>query len=91
MSYKNVLAIGIIVFILELILMGLWFYQVQPETQAALDIFMVIPILFGINLLLGLLFYFVKKPVGLLFLANSILCPLLFYAVWIMWFTYWSG
>lgn len=90
MSYRNVLTLGITVFILEFLLIGLWFYQVQPETQGALDIFMVIPILFGINLLLGLLFYFVKKPVGLLFLANSILCPILFYAIWIMWFTYWS-
>lgn len=90
MSYRSVLTLGITVFILEFLLMGLWFYQVQPATQAAIDIFKVIPILFGINLLLGLLFYVVKKPVGLLFLANSILCPLLFYAIWIMWFTYWS-
>ncbi len=78
------------VFIIELIFMVLWFNQAQPESESALPIFYVIPILFVINLLIGLLFYFIKKPIGILFLANSILCPILFYAAWIMWFTYWA-
>jgi hypothetical protein len=34
--------------------------------------------------------YFLKKPFASLFLANSIICPLIFYALWIMWFTYWA-
>ncbi len=90
MSYSKVIAICILFFVLELIAMIVWFYRAQPETISALNVFNVIPILFGINLLVGLLFYFVKKPIGLIFLANSIMSSLLFYSIWIMWFTYWS-
>ncbi|MBT8205684.1 MAG: hypothetical protein KJO20_09940 [Eudoraea sp.] len=90
MTYKKVLTIGIAVFILELMLIPGWFYLAQPGSQSAIDLLLVIPVLFGINLLFGILFYRIKKPVGLLFFANAILAPLLFFAAWIMWFTYWA-
>lgn len=90
MSHKSIITTGILVFFIEIAVIVLWFNQAQPASESALPIFYVIPILIGANLLLGLLFYFIKKPIGLLFLANSILCPILFYAAWIMWFTYWS-
>ena len=90
MSHKRLMAIGFLIFILEIGLIALWFYRAEPTMLSAMDIFKVIPILFGINLLTGLLIRLIHKPVGLLFLANSILCPLIFYASWIMWFTYWA-
>ncbi len=90
MKHARLIQIGTIILLLESILIVLWFYQAQPETKTALDVFTVVPILFGVNLILGLIIYFLKRPVGLLLLANSVLCPLIFFAVWIMWFTYWS-
>ena len=79
---------GILIF--EIIIIGIWFYESQPEAKTSIDLFMVIPILFGINLILGLLFYLANKPWAILFFANSIICPFVFYAIWIMWFTYWA-
>lgn len=90
MVHARLIQIGTLILLLESILIVLWFYQAQPETKTALDVFTVVPILFGVNLILGLIIYFYKRPVGLLLLANSVLCPLIFFAVWIMWFTYWS-
>ncbi len=90
MVHARLIQIGTLILLLESILIVLWFYQAQPETKTALDVFTVVPILFGVNLILGLIIYFLKRPVGLLLLANSVLCPLIFFAVWIMWFTYWS-
>ncbi len=84
------MAIGFLVFLLETGLIALWFYRAEPAMLSALDIFMVIPVLFGINLFAGFLIRFLSKPLGLLFILNSILCPLIFYASWIMWFTYWA-
>lgn len=90
MKYPRIIQIGFLILVVELVLIGLWFYQAQPESQSAMDIFTLVPILFGANIILGLLSYFFDKPIGLLLFANSVLCPLLFYAVWIMWFTYWA-
>ena len=88
MKYIKTITYGII--ILEIIIIGLWFYQVQPEAKASIDLFMVVPILFGINLTIGLLLYFLYKPWAIIFFANAVICPIIFYATWIMWFTYWA-
>lgn len=50
--------------------MVLWFYLAQPKTEEGIDVFKVVPILFGINLLLGIVFYYLKKHVGLIFMGN---------------------
>tara|TARA_R110002020_G_scaffold184944_8_gene382255 strand:+ start:2590 stop:2874 length:285 start_codon:yes stop_codon:yes gene_type:complete len=81
---------GIGIFIIELVLMGIWFYWMKPESNSAMGILQIVLYLFGVNLIIGLILYFLKKPLATLFLANSILCPLIFYAIWIMWFTYWA-
>ena len=90
MSHKKLIAIGFVLFILEIGFMALWFYLAEPAMVSALDVFKVIPIIFGMNLLIGFLIRLINKPVRLLFIGNSILCPLVFYASWIMWFTYWA-
>ena len=65
-------------FLMEFALMTLWFYIVRPESESSIDVFWVVPVLFGINLLIGIILYFIKKPIGLIFLGNSIFCPYFF-------------
>ncbi|WP_088341925.1 hypothetical protein [Robiginitalea sediminis] len=91
MRYKSIMKLGLGLLLLQFAGMVLYFYLAQPEGEAALPVFTVVPILLGANLLLGLLFYFYKRPIGLLFFGNAVLSSLLFFAVWIMWFTYWAG
>ena len=88
MKQSKIFIYGILTF--EIIIIGFWFYKSQPEAKTSIDLFKVIPILFGINLMVGLLLYFIKKPLAILFFANAIICPMVFYATWIMWFTYWA-
>lgn len=90
MNYKTTVLLGLGILILELIGIGVWFARIKPDSEAAMDLFYVVPILFGINLVLGGILYFIRKPLGLVFFANSVLCPIIFYASWIMWFTYWA-
>ena len=90
MEHNKTVKYGIGVFIIESILMGIWFYTMKPHSSTAFGLLQIVLLLFGINLILGLMLYFLKKSFGTLFLANSIICPLIFYALWIMWFAYWA-
>jgi len=90
MVYNKKVKYRIAIFIIEIIVIGIWFYVIKPESNVAFDILEIVLLLFGINLIIGLILYFLKKPFAVFFLANTIICPLLFYAIWIMWFTYWA-
>jgi len=90
MSHNRLMAIGFLVFLLEIGLIALWFSLAEPAMLSALDIFKVIPVLIVINLFAGFLIRMIYKPLGLLFILNAVLCPIIFYASWIMWFTYWA-
>ncbi len=79
---------GIGIIIVEFMLIASWFYVSQPETTLVYDLPLISLFLLGINLILGLLLYFFKKQLSLIFFANSIICPLVFFAIWIMWFLY---
>ena len=88
MKHRKIVVYGII--ILESILMGIWFYVKKPDSDVALTVLSIVLLLLGINLILGLLSYFLKKPFSVLFFANALICPLIFYAIWIMWFTFYA-
>tara|TARA_R110001632_G_scaffold193046_3_gene313940 strand:+ start:4762 stop:5046 length:285 start_codon:yes stop_codon:yes gene_type:complete len=90
MEHKIVVRYGLAILIIETILMGLWFYIENPELKAALNVLKIVLILAGINLVLALISYFLKKSFTVLFVANAIITPVIFYALWIMWFTYYA-
>ena len=90
MEHNKIMKYVIGISLIETIIVGIWFYVTKPESSTAFGILAFVLVLFGINLILGLLFYFLKKRFSGLFFANSIICPLIFYASWIIWFTYWA-
>ena len=90
MEHKKIVQYGIGILIIETILMGIWFYSMKPESQIGLNLLQFVFVLFGVNLIFGLLLYFLKKPLFVIFFANTIICPFIFYALWIMWFTYFA-
>lgn len=90
MNHRQIVQYGIGILLIESILMGIWFYVMKPESDVAFNILSIVLLLLGINLILGLLSYFLKKPFSALFFANAIICPFIFYAIWIMWFTFYA-
>jgi len=88
MKHRKIVVYGII--LLESILMGIWFYVKKPESDVALNVLSIVLLLLGINLILGLILYLLKKPFSMFFFLNTIICPLIFYAIWIMWFTFYA-
>ena len=90
MNSKRILKYGIGILILEIILLGLWIYQMEPDPSISIGIVLILPFLFGLNVIIGLILYFFKKSLSKLFLINSIICPLIFYALWSLWFMNWN-
>ena len=90
MEHNKIMKYVIGISIIELVIIGIWFYITKPESSTAFGILEIVLVLFGFNLILGLILYFLKKRISVILLANSIICPLIFYASWIMWFTYWA-
>ena len=88
MKQNNILKYGIGIFILEIILIGIWFYTMRPDSTDVIGVLQITLLLFGINLIFGLILYLLKNPFAVLFLTNSIMCPIIFYAFWIMWFSF---
>ena len=87
MERNKIMNYVIIFSILQFIIIGIWFYVMKPESSTSLGILEIVFVIFGINLILGMILYFLQKRIFMLLLANSIICPLIFYAFWIMWFT----
>jgi len=90
MNSKTIFKYGIGILILEIILLGLWIYAMEPDPSISIAIVLIVPILFGINLIVGLILFFLKKPFSKIFFVNSIICPLIFYAFWSLWFMNWT-
>ena len=90
MKHRTILKYGIGILILEIILLGLWIYVLKPDPSISIGIVLILPIIFGINLIIAIILYFLKKPISKLFFANSIICPIIFYAFWNLWFMNWA-
>ena len=86
MSLNTKIKYGIVILILEIILLGLWIYSMKPDPSVSIGIVLIVPILFGINLIIGVTLFYLKKPFSKLFLVNAFVCPLIFYALWNLWF-----
>lgn len=61
MKHGKIVQYGTGILIIETILMVIWFYLMKPESDVGLNILQVTLVLFGINLILGFLLYFLKK------------------------------
>lgn len=81
----NILGLAVI----EFGLIWLWVYKMEPDPSISIGIVLISPILFGLNLIAGLILYFLKKPLSKMFFVNSIICPMIFYAFWSLWFMNW--
>lgn len=91
MEYKRLLNLGILLFVLQLIGIGIWFFVIQPEKRHLLNTLGIALFLVGLNLLVGLAFFLLKKnDTSKLFYGNSVLGPLIFFAWWIIWFLYYA-
>ena len=77
--YVNVL----IALVLQVFLLGLWVYTINPDPSLSILVLLIVPVLFGINLIIGGILYFLKKPIAKWFFINALVAPAIFFAFWI--------
>ncbi|MFL0354770.1 hypothetical protein [Xanthomarina sp. GH4-25] len=82
---KILVGIGVLILLIDIFLLKIWVADIEP------NIFMSNGISFprfktiGINLLIAIVLYFIKKRYSALFFINAIVCPLLFTFFWNSW------
>lgn len=86
MNSKTIIKYGIGLLILEIILLGFWTYQMEPDPSVSIGIIIIVPFLFVLNIIIGILFYLFKSKLSNIFFINSIVCPLIFFGIWNLWF-----
>jgi len=86
MNSKKIIKYGIGLLIFEVILLGFWTYQMEPDPSVSIGIIIIVPLLFVLNIIIGILFYLFKSKLSNLFFINSIVCPLIFFGIWNLWF-----
>lgn len=86
MNIRKIIKYGIGILIIEIILLGYWTYQMEPDPSVSLGIIIIVPFLFVLNIIIGVVLFLFKSKLSNLFFINSIICPLLFFGIWNLWF-----
>ncbi len=90
MKSKGLIIIGLIIVVLETMIFGLWIYSEKPTPDISIALIIILPLIFGANIVVGLILYFVKKrQTANIVFANSFVGPVIFYFLWTLWFIDW--
>ncbi|MFV8360062.1 hypothetical protein [Flavobacterium sp. LS1P3] len=85
-SKKKIIIYSIGFLILETLFLGLFIYNMKPDPSVSIALVLIIPFLFILNIIVATVLYFFKKEIAKLFFVNSIISPIIFYALWSLWF-----
>ena len=87
MKLKGIIITGLIIVVLETSVFGLWIYSAKPTPDISIALILILPLIFGANIVVGLILYFVKKrQTANIVFANSFVGPVIFYFLWSIWF-----
>ena len=82
---KLLVGIGVLILLIDIFLLKIWVADIEPNIFMSNGIAFPRFITIGINLLIAIILYFIKKRYSILFLVNAIVCPLLFTFFWNSW------
>jgi hypothetical protein len=90
MKSKRLIIIGLALIVIETLIFGLWIYSEKPTPDVSIALVIIVPFLFGVSIILGLVFYLLKRrPIANLIFLNSVIAPTIFYFLWTLWFMGW--
>lgn len=91
MNNRRLIILGIVIIVAESICFRLWVYIEQPDPSVSIGELLVIPVLFGVNILIGTALYFLKqRQIFRLFFINALVAPIIFHLVWTSWYAGWT-
>lgn len=82
---KLLVGIGVLILLIDILLMKYWISNIKP------DLFMSVGVeshrleIFGVNILIGIIVFFIKKRLSILFFINTIVCYWIFSFFWNSW------
>lgn len=82
---KLLVGIGVLILLIDIFLLKIWVADIEPHIFMSNGILFPRFITIGINLLIAIVLYFIKKRYSILFLINAIVCPILFTLFWNSW------
>jgi len=91
MNNRGLIILGIIIVVVEAIGFRLWILSEQPDPSVSIGEILIIPILFGVNVIIGTALYFLnQRKVFRLFFINALVAPIIFHFNWTTWYSGWT-
>ena len=75
---KILLGIGVLILLIDIFLMKYWVSNIKPDPFMSVGIKAYGLEIFGVNILIGIIVFFFRKKLAILFFVNAIVCYLLF-------------
>ncbi|AUP80911.1 hypothetical protein [Flavivirga eckloniae] len=82
---KLLIGIGILILLIDIFLMKYWVSTIKPDPFMSIGLKSYRPRIIGLNVLIGIIVFFFKKRLSILFFVNSIVCYWIFSFFWNNW------
>ncbi|WP_397447831.1 hypothetical protein [Polaribacter sp. R77954] len=82
---KLLTGIGVLILVVDILLMKYWVETIKPDPFISFTAKSYRPYIFIGNIIIGFFTFFVKKRISILFIANTIVCYLIFSFFWNSW------
>ncbi len=82
---KLLVGIGALILLIDIFLMRYWVSKINPYSFMSIGLESYKPRIIGINILIGIIFFFLRKRLSILFFLNTIICYWIFSFFWNLW------
>tara|TARA_B100002049_G_scaffold168897_1_gene127175 strand:- start:517 stop:1050 length:534 start_codon:yes stop_codon:yes gene_type:complete len=82
---KLLVGIGVLIFLIDIFLMKYWVSNIKPHPFISVRVESYRLEIFGVNILIGIIVFFIRKRISLLFFVNTIICYWIFSFFWNSW------
>jgi len=82
---KLLVGIGIVILLIDIFIMKYWVSNIKPDPFMSQGVEFYRLEIFGINILIGIFAFFIKKRSSILFFVNAIICYWIFSFFWTSW------
>ena len=82
---KLLVGIGVLILLIDISLMRYWISNIKPTPFMSVGVESYRLEIFGVNILIGIIVFFIKRRLSILFFVNTIVCYWIFSFFWSSW------
>ena len=79
---KLLVGIGVLILVIDVLFMKYWISNIKPDPFMSVGVESHRLEIFGVNILIGIIVFFIKKRLSILFFVNTLVCYLIFSFFW---------